>query len=227
MKGSESNKSPSFLKIINRKEKQKSNKLIKPDSPIDFNEMNSSFKKVYFNPLEGKTSQYKNYSCTCEKSKCLKKYCDCFANGELCSTTCQCFDCRNLVNYANDSNISNKINAKENLSENSKTILCTCTRSNCIKNYCDCYKANMKCTPKCRCIDCRNSSSTMSRNKESKQKMIIEYFRIEIMHGDLKYKEGKVLFNKTMPKVITTENKNSTNNMMMEEEMLSKKRLCS
>jgi len=33
--------------------------------------------------------------CTCKKSGCLKKYCDCFQGGAGCSINCKCEDCRN------------------------------------------------------------------------------------------------------------------------------------
>ncbi|TVU49190.1 hypothetical protein EJB05_00488, partial [Eragrostis curvula] len=33
--------------------------------------------------------------CTCKKSGCLKKYCDCFQGGAGCSINCKCDDCRN------------------------------------------------------------------------------------------------------------------------------------
>ncbi len=33
--------------------------------------------------------------CRCRKSMCLKKYCECYQGGVLCSTICTCLDCRN------------------------------------------------------------------------------------------------------------------------------------
>ncbi|PUZ67829.1 hypothetical protein GQ55_3G465400 [Panicum hallii var. hallii] len=33
--------------------------------------------------------------CTCKKSGCLKKYCDCYQGGAGCSINCKCEDCRN------------------------------------------------------------------------------------------------------------------------------------
>lgn len=34
---------------------------------------------------------------------------------------------------------------------------CNCTRSNCLKKYCECFKAGIKCNPDhCRCRDCKN-----------------------------------------------------------------------
>lgn len=33
--------------------------------------------------------------CTCKNTKCLKKYCVCFAAGHLCGSSCACVDCHN------------------------------------------------------------------------------------------------------------------------------------
>ena len=36
-----------------------------------------------------------NQGCNCKKSKCLKKYCECYSNGLGCSPSCKCVDCSN------------------------------------------------------------------------------------------------------------------------------------
>ena len=33
--------------------------------------------------------------CNCKKSKCLKKYCECFQAGIPCNAYCKCVNCRN------------------------------------------------------------------------------------------------------------------------------------
>lgn len=33
---------------------------------------------------------------------------------------------------------------------------CSCKRSGCLKNYCECFEAHVMCTPMCKCAGCRN-----------------------------------------------------------------------
>ena len=33
---------------------------------------------------------------------------------------------------------------------------CTCKKSMCIKNYCECYAGGVGCTKLCKCINCKN-----------------------------------------------------------------------
>jgi hypothetical protein len=38
--------------------------------------------------------------CNCKKSNCLKKYCECFQAGVVCSSACKCVDCLNFEGEA-------------------------------------------------------------------------------------------------------------------------------
>jgi hypothetical protein len=108
---------------------------------IDKGENNSSFYK--------KDKPF----CYCTKTQCIKKYCECFANNKYC-IDCHCQNCANKLIEINPLQ-KNMINVLENENETNKTI-CTCTKSNCIKKYCECYKQGKKCNKKCRCINCIN-----------------------------------------------------------------------
>lgn len=33
---------------------------------------------------------------------------------------------------------------------------CNCRKSHCLKKYCECFQASIPCSPKCRCLECRN-----------------------------------------------------------------------
>lgn len=41
-------------------------------------------------------SKIHRVGCKCKKSKCLKKYCECFSNGIKCASHCKCENCGNL-----------------------------------------------------------------------------------------------------------------------------------
>lgn len=154
---------------------------------VVYDEMSNIDNKVKVNVLE------KVFFCTCEKSMCVKKYCECYANNECCDKRCSCLNCKNNIIINNFEEEIQSVISKNKEAE----ISCTCTKSNCVKNYCDCYKANSRCGSKCRCIECKNNLAFV-KNKEMKdknaKKNIIEYIRVEINGNNIKVKEGKVIF---------------------------------
>ena len=101
--------------------------------------------------------------CNCKNSQCLKLYCECFTRMKFCnSLVCSCKNCYNtkehlkerneaIQSYMQKSPISFK---KINLCENS--LVCSCKKSFCLKKYCECYQAGMKCSSMCRCVECHN-----------------------------------------------------------------------
>ena len=104
----------------------------------------------------------KKFFCNCKKSECLKLYCDCFSNGEKC-IGCNCRNCSNLIGNElvikkiyDEAIEKNPIAIKLNLQKVSKTNGCNCIKSNCLKKYCECYKAGLLCTNSCRCRICDN-----------------------------------------------------------------------
>ena len=154
---------------------------------------NSSYIK---NELSGE--QNNKIHCTCKKTRCIKKYCECYSNKVFCYN-CKCENCENKPNFINDSikdnntmninkketeeeinedkynsnNISNKqinetINDDINDNNSKKLIICTCSKSGCNKNYCECFKAKVKCNNKCRCIKCLNKPEDSIHLDENK-----------------------------------------------------------
>ncbi|DBA66867.1 TPA: hypothetical protein ACH3X2_002000 [Trebouxia sp. C0005] len=48
-----------------------------------------------FDPKVINATQQHSKGCNCRKSRCLKKYCECFQAGVLCTEACRCLDCHN------------------------------------------------------------------------------------------------------------------------------------
>ena len=109
--------------------------------------------------------------CTCSKTGCKKKYCACFSMGKYCDG-CDCKDCENkpqkedinnniIKNNVIKQNDLEKINNSKTIISNPKTqkVICNCTKSNCMKKYCECYKQGLNCNSLCRCIECKNKNN--------------------------------------------------------------------
>jgi hypothetical protein len=133
-----------------------------------YNNNNSAFTQK----IEEEKSK-KKFSCKCKKSECLKLYCDCFANGEKC-IGCNCCNCSNqignefVINKTYEEVVGkNPIAMKLNLQKESKVNGCNCSKSNCLKKYCECFKAGLLCTSSCRCRICDNKE----KNDDEKEKV--------------------------------------------------------
>jgi hypothetical protein len=112
--------------------------------------------------------QYKRNCCSCNKSHCLKLYCDCFKKSEYC-TSCSCDSCFNNKEYeflrqASVSHLKHKSkNAfkKKVILDSDNNIIkhikgCNCKNSSCMKGYCECHQHGVKCSPSCKCKNCYN-----------------------------------------------------------------------
>jgi len=107
------------------------------------------------------------YKCNCQKTQCNKYYCQCFREKRYCFN-CNCQGCQN---QKPENSSSNKHPTEEEKKPKKEIIVsCTCTKSGCNKNYCECYKNKVKCNSLCRCRNCENcENGKKSKNKnESK-----------------------------------------------------------
>ncbi|VDD81577.1 unnamed protein product [Mesocestoides corti] len=111
--------------------------------------------------------------CNCTKSHCLKLYCECFAQGQLCQN-CNCNNCMNNLAYEEERGRAIKMTLERNPTafhpkigrgegERKHTKGCNCKRSGCLKNYCECYEAKISCSDLCRCLGCRNTEDSIER----------------------------------------------------------------
>ena len=126
--------------------------------------------------------------CKCKKSRCLKLYCECFSAKSYCKPQCSCLDCSNREETDNKTEREQAIQtllgknpSAFNSNENSlifnkkeeKTIKkpCNCKKSHCLKRYCECFEAKLKCDSNCKCEECKNVEN-IEKNIETGQKVM-------------------------------------------------------
>lgn len=149
--------------------------------------------------IHGKKLKYKTKNsklcCTCQKSHCLKKYCECFAANKYCET-CTCLSCKNTVHYRTIPE-SNYNSLSDNFASPDKKVSCTCTKSGCKKNYCDCFKAGIKCGELCRCLDCKNNIPHNHKNKHDSIEDLLVIAPYKMERISVSVINNEINFNKT------------------------------
>ena len=199
------------------------NEILKPSPLLITNNFNMNFKlnssnilPFYFNSqiqeqIKKEEKAKKKYFCNCKKTKCLKLYCECFANGEYC-IDCNCDQCSNTFgneneiqkNY-NEVKDKNPVALKLNLfSKNNETSVgCNCTKSNCSKKYCECYKLKKKCGEFCRCRDCYN---VIKDNKVKKIILNKNKINLKNLYDDYVFQKIHILIDKNNINIETIDN---------------------
>jgi hypothetical protein len=116
------------------------------------------------------TSKKKKNGCRCKKTHCTRLHCICFREKSYCDESCSCNNCynqekfknmithiRELTEEINPLAFKSKIQVIETKSgQKIHNRGCSCTKNNCKKNYCECFKNNLPCSPLCKCENCKN-----------------------------------------------------------------------
>jgi hypothetical protein len=144
-----------------------------------------------------KADRKKQKGCKCSKSKCLRLHCICFRDKLLCGPACGCKGCLNTEQHSHlvdrVYNVTKDINSQAFESRFVSVLIdgqvkkftkgCTCSKNNCLKNYCECHKNGMPCTPLCKCEHCKNekvhiepgvANQLLQRSSRKKKKFLIK-----------------------------------------------------
>lgn len=124
--------------------------------------------------IASKRKKVGTHQCQCKLSKCLKLYCACFSSKNRCSDSCQCTGCYNTEELTELTDMVYKDTVEKNplaFTDKFKVIEgdekklhargCNCTKTNCQKNYCECFHAGIGCSQLCKCSNCKNSRITI------------------------------------------------------------------
>lgn len=113
------------------------------------------------------------FRCSCQKSHCMKMYCDCFRNQEVCGRDCVCRSCGNVDGELRDYVVEQykiknlgAFSTPENPSLKSPTKGCSCKNRKCLQRYCRCFGANRDCESHCACVGCQNTQGHKNLQSE-------------------------------------------------------------
>lgn len=130
------------------------------------------------------TQEPQSKGCNCKRAKCLKLYCKCFSTKGYCSNKCLCSDCHNNENHKElreliilevleknpNAFVPKYKNALQNETQMLHSLGCTCKSSSCMKEYCECFRGRVGCSPICKCINCKNKRVDLTEEMALKVK---------------------------------------------------------
>ncbi|KAG6740357.1 hypothetical protein POTOM_055805 [Populus tomentosa] len=142
--------------------------------------------------------------CNCKKTRCLKRYCDCFAAGIYCAETCACQGCFNRPEYEDTVLEARQQKESHNPLAFAPKIVqhvtefhainvedaglftpssgrhktgCNCKRSMCVKKYCECYQVLMLDAPML--VDVKGAKISMVGKKLYKTLILMTIYHVE------------------------------------------------
>jgi hypothetical protein len=167
----------------------------KPLSSVSKKNIKKSSSRKNKKSKKKRSMSKKQEGCKCTKSRCLRLHCVCFSNKQFCGDNCKCSGCYNKTKFASlveeVRKVTKDINSEAfeskfvTIEKEGKLLKytkgCSCSKNNCLKNYCECRKYNMPCTPLCKCEGCKNSkidlepeiAKKLCKRKSRKKKKIV------------------------------------------------------
>ena len=120
--------------------------------------------------------------CRCQKTKCARLHCICFRERGYCGEECSCTNCFNREEFSEAikkiRDFTKEINPLAFQSKIESIGLesgqkihnrgCSCTKNMCMKNYCECHKNGLSCSPLCKCENCKNDKVDIDVSKVKK-----------------------------------------------------------
>ena len=94
--------------------------------------------------------------CTCPRSHCLKKYCECHARGLRCMPSCGCVGCLNHKADRDDEVGYERSVRRAHARSSAEGCAC---KGGCGTGHCICRRNGVKCGALCRCEACVNSGA--------------------------------------------------------------------
>lgn len=139
------------------------------------NAANSKLRRL----LSSAPKKKKKRGCKCKKTKCTRLHCICFRERGFCGEQCGCTGCLNREEYSDTIQkikaFTKEINPLafapkiETIDlEGGRRIHnrgCSCAKNRCRKNYCECFKHGLSCSPLCKCEGCRNEKVDLDVGK--------------------------------------------------------------
>ena len=90
--------------------------------------------------------------------RCLKKYCVCYQGGYECSVgRCKCVDCKNPYGAISQFGSAQIATLNPTITVpvivSAENLKCKCTKTSCLKLYCECFRQDVVCNDKCDCLE--------------------------------------------------------------------------
>ena len=124
--------------------------------------------------------------CLCKNSQCLKLYCECFSSLGYCGPGCCCENCHNRESdsklrdfFVRETLEKNPLafSSKYKLMDEKRTPEaihsrgCKCSKTRCLKNYCECFNAGITCSELCGCVGCQNDKMELKKEQVDKYRV--------------------------------------------------------